>query len=271
LSYAVDRSSDVCYLYSGTAYNTMNQIDNLNDGWTQQYYDNTCRIPTMCNIQNALNEVELQEVYPCDGQAAAQAACAAADSCSSYGVRNNVCFLYSGNAFDTMTDTNNLYPGWSLQYFDLTCQITTLYNAPGLYNTVEQQEIYPYSEVNGPNPNIGQTACEDLPWGCLSFAMDNTDDPACYLYSDTAPVTLSQTENLWPQCPFNVTYWDIACPTSSPECGPLTCGLSSGWYSGSGDYIANCTSEADARAICSTWTRPANGDPCLSYAVYALL
>jgi hypothetical protein len=119
LSYAVDRANDVCYLYSGTAYNTMDQIKNLDDGWTQQYYDITCRIPTMCNIRNALNQVELQEVYPCDGQAAAQTACAAADSCSFYGVGNNVCFLYSRNAFDTMTDTNNLYPGWSLQYVDL--------------------------------------------------------------------------------------------------------------------------------------------------------
>jgi hypothetical protein len=44
LSYAVDRSNDVCYLYSGTAYNTMNQIENLDDGWTQQYYDITCRM-----------------------------------------------------------------------------------------------------------------------------------------------------------------------------------------------------------------------------------
>jgi hypothetical protein len=116
----------------------------------------------MCNIQNPLNEVELQEFYPCDGQAAAQAACEAADGCSSYGVMNNVCFLYLGNAFDTMTDTNNLYPGWSLQYVDLASPITTLCNVPGLYNTVEQQEIYPCSKGNGPDPNIGQTACEDL-------------------------------------------------------------------------------------------------------------
>jgi hypothetical protein len=86
----------------------MNQIENLDDGWTQQYYDITRRTPTMCSIQNPLNEVELQEFYPCDGQAAAQAACEAADGCSSYGVGNNVCFLYLGNAFDTMTDTNNL-------------------------------------------------------------------------------------------------------------------------------------------------------------------
>jgi hypothetical protein len=62
-----------------------------------------------------------------------------------------------------------------------------------------------------------------------------------------------------PQCTFNVTYWDVVCPISSPEYGPLTCGLSSGWYLGSGDYIANCTSEADARAICSTWTGQQTG------------
>jgi hypothetical protein len=46
LSYAVDRS-DVCYLDSGTAYNTLNEIENLDDGWAQQYYDITCRILTM--------------------------------------------------------------------------------------------------------------------------------------------------------------------------------------------------------------------------------
>jgi hypothetical protein len=116
----------------------------------------------------------------------------------------------------------------NLQYFDLACQITSLCNVPGLYSTVEQQEIYHCSKGNGPDPNIGQTACEDLSWGCLSFAMDNTDDPACYLYSDTALVALSQTENLCPQCLFNVTYWNVACLISSPEYGPLTCGLSTG-------------------------------------------
>jgi hypothetical protein len=94
----------------------------------------------MCNIQNALNQVELEEVHPCGGQAATQVACEAADSCSSYVVGNNVFFLYSGNVFDTMTDTNNLYPGWILQYFDLACQITTLCNVPGLYNTVRTTE-----------------------------------------------------------------------------------------------------------------------------------